>query len=63
MLNYLYYSVTINESKEKLKKVFCSFSETKIIAAALSSSNFSVKLICCGILVFGCLDKSLPMSL
>ena len=62
MFHYLYHYVTINESKEKLTIVFYCFSATKNIVAS-SSSNFPTKLICCGILVFVCLDKSIPISL
>ena len=56
----LYYSVTINESKERSRIVFCCFSVIKNIAAQSSSSNFPVKLLCWGILVLACLDKSIP---
>ena len=37
----LYYSVTINESKEKFRIVFCCFSTIKNIAAPLSSPNLT----------------------
>ena len=63
MFHYLYYSVTINESKEKCRIVFCCFTAIKNIVAPSSSSNFPVKLICCGISVFLWLDKYKPMSL
>ena len=46
MFHDLYYSVTINESKEKFKTIFHCFSETKNITAPPSSSNFPTKLIC-----------------
>ena len=42
-----YFSVTINESKEKFRIVLCCFSAIKNIIVALSySSNFPRKLIC-----------------
>ena len=63
MFHYLYYYVTINESKEKFRIVFCCFSAMKDIFVTSSSSIFPVKLICCGIFVFVCLGKSIPMSL
>ena len=63
MPHCLYYSVTINESKEKFRTVFCCFSDIKDIVAASSSSSFIVKLICWGMLVFVCLGKSVPTSL
>ena len=63
MFCYLYYSVTINESKEKLGIDFCCFSAIKNIVAPSSSSNFSTKLIYWGVLVFVCLDKSISISL
>ena len=53
----LYYSITINESKEKFKIVLSCFSAIKKIVAPSSSSNFPTKLICWGILVFACLDN------
>ena len=62
MFHYFNYSVT-KESKEKFKTVFCCFSATKDIVASLYSSNFLMKLICCGIIVYFCLDKTIPMSL
>ena len=43
----LYYPVTINESKEKLRMVFCAaFQRQKNIVAPSTSSNFPEKLIC-----------------
>ena len=63
MLHYPCYSVTINESKEKFRIVFCSSLAMKSIVAPSSSSNFSKKLFCWGILMFVCLDKFMPMSL
>ena len=63
MFYCLYYSVTINEYKEKFKTVFCYFSAIENLAAPSSSSNFSTKLICSGILVLVYLDKSIPISL
>ena len=62
MFIYLYYYIAINESKEKFRKDFCCFLAIKNIVAP-SSSNFPVKLICLGILVFVCLDKYLTMRL
>ena len=61
MFYCLYYSVTISESKENFKIVCCCLSVIKSIAAPSFSSNFSVKLIYWGMLVF--LDKSMPISL
>ena len=63
MFHYVYYSVTINETKEKFAIVFYCFSPIKIIAGPSFSSNFPVKLICCGIFVSLCLDKFIPMIL
>ena len=62
MLYCLYYSVTFNESKEEFKIVFCCFLTIKNNVMP-SSSNFPSKLIYWGILVFVCLDKSIPISL
>ena len=62
MFHYLYYSVTINEFKEKFRIVLCCFSAIKNIVAP-SSSNFPVKIIYWEILVLVCLDKSIPKSL
>ena len=59
----LYYSVTINGSKEKFRFVFCYFSAIKNIVALSSTCYFPTKLICWGILVVAGLDKSIPMSL
>ena len=63
MFHCLYCSVTINESKEKFRIVFCCSSAIKNIVAPSSSSNFPVKIICWEILVFFCRDKSMPISL
>ena len=60
MLHCLYYSFEFNESKEKLKVVFCWFSAIKNIGTPLSSSNLNKNR---ETLVFLCLDKSLPMGL
>ena len=54
-----YYSVTINESKETFRIVFCCFSAIKDIVAPSSTSNPSVKLIFREIFIFICLDKSM----
>ena len=44
--------------------VFCCFSWMENIAALSSSSDISVKsIICWGVLEFGSLDKSMPISL
>ena len=59
MFHYLYYFVTINESKVKFGIVFCCFSVIKKLFAPSSFSNFPTKFICWGILVFVCLDKSI----
>ena len=61
MFHCLYYSVTINQSKEKFRMVFCCFSAIKNIVAALSFSNFPVKLFFWEILVFVCLHKFMPI--
>ena len=58
----IYYSVTINEYKEKLRIVFCCFLVIKNIVATSSYYYFTVTLSCWGILVFICLDKSISMS-
>ena len=63
MFSYFYYSVTINEFKEKFRILFAAFQTAFQIVASSSSSNFPVKLICRGILILDCLDKSIPMSL
>ena len=62
MFYCLYYSVSINEPEEKFRITFCYFSIIKNIVAPSSPSNLSVKLVFWGILVFVCLDKSMPMS-
>ena len=63
MFNYLYYSMTINEYKEKFRIVFCCFSTIKNIVEPSYSSNFPKKLICSRILVLVYLDKSIPINL
>ena len=62
MFHCLYYSVTINEFKEKFRVAFCCFSAIKAIVAPSFYSNFPTKLIRRGIIVFVCLDKSIPIS-
>ena len=63
MFHYLYYSVTINESKDKFSFFGgCCYVAVKKRVAVLSS-NFSVKLSCRGMVVFAFLDKSIPISL
>ena len=62
MSHYLHYSVTINESKEILKRIFCYFSAIKNTVPPSSSSNFLVKSVSSGKLVFVCLDKCILMS-
>ena len=62
MFRCLYYSVAINESKEKLRIVFCCFPTTKNTVVP-SSSNFHSKLICWEISIFFCLDKSMLIRL
>ena len=42
MLHYLYYTVTINESKEKFRPDSCCFSAVKDIVAPSSSYNFPI---------------------
>ena len=44
MIHCLYYSVTINESKEKVRIVFLLLFNSKNIVAPSSYSNFPVKL-------------------
>ena len=63
MFHCLYYSGMFNESKEKFRIVFCCFSIIKKIFAQIYSSYFPIKLICGGIIVFVCLNKSIAMSL
>ena len=48
---------------KKTKIVFYYISAIKNIIASSSSSNFPIKLVCWGIFVFVCLDKSIPISL
>ena len=61
--HYLYYSVRFNECKEKCRIVLCWFLTIKTIVAPLSTSNFPMNLICWGMVVFVCVDKSVPMTL
>ena len=64
MLNCLFFSVMFNESEEMFKiVVLLLFCDKKNILASSSFSNFPVKLIYWGILMFVYLGKSLPMSL
>ena len=63
MFHYLYYSITTDEPKEKFRIVFYYFLAIKNIVAPSCSFNFPTKLICSGMLVFICLDKSIPKSL
>ena len=49
-----YYSVKINEFKEKFRIVFCCFSAIKNVFEPSSSSSFPVKLICWRIFMFFC---------
>ena len=63
MFSCLYFNITINEPKEEFRTVFCSFSEIKNVASPLCSSSFPMNLIPWGILLFDCLDRSMPMSL
>ena len=50
----------MNESQEKSRVVLCCFVAVKTIVTPSFSSNLRVKFICSGILVFACLDKSIP---
>ena len=52
-----------NESKENFKIVFSCSSVITGMFVPLLSSNFPMKLPCWGIVVFVCLDKSMPISL
>lgn len=52
----------LNEDKEKFKIVFSGILVIKNFVVPSSLSNFSVKLICGGIILFVRLDKSVPMS-
>ena len=63
MFRSLYYSVTLNESKENFEIAFCCFSKLKNIVAPSSFSSFPTKLICRGIIAFACLDKYMPINL
>ena len=59
MLHHLSYSITFNKSEEKFRIVcYCL-----PVCFPSSFSNFSVELICFRIVVFVCLDKSMPMTL
>ena len=62
MFHYLYYSIMLNEDKEKFKIVFSGILVIKNFVVPSSLSNFSVKLICGGIILFVRLDKYVPMS-
>ena len=44
------------------RKGFCCFLAIKNITSPSCSSNFPTKLIYWGILVFACLDKSIPIT-
>ena len=63
MFHYLYYPVTIYGSKEKFSIAFCCFLVIKNIVEPSYYSDFPIKLVCWGILVFICLRESIPMSL
>ena len=52
----------MNESKEKLRILFCCSSKTKSIVAPSYSSAFPASLIYWEIPAFVCLHKSIPMS-
>ena len=60
---YLYCSVTINKSKEKFRIVSCYNLPIKSNRATSYFSSFPVKLVCSGILVFVCFDKTKPITL
>ena len=55
--------MTINKCKEKFRIVFCYFSAINNIASPLSFSDFSMKLICLGMLQFFSLRESVPIAL
>ena len=59
----MYYPVTITKSKEKFRIIFSRFSTIRNSATPSPCSNFSTKIVCCGIVVFVSLHKSIPMSL
>ena len=63
MFHCLYYPLTINETNEMFKTTFCCFLPIENFVIPFHSSNFPIKLICCGIAAFIYLDKSTPMSL
>ena len=63
MFHYLYYSVTINESEEKCKLFFFFISAMKSNIVPSSSSILPKKLMFWVMLVFVCIDKSMPTSL
>ena len=64
MFHFIYYSVTIRESKVKFGIVFCCFAAIKKNILTLpSSSNFAEKLIFCVIVTFVCQDKSISVKL
>ena len=49
------------ESKEKFRVVFCCFTGIKNIVAAPSFSKISVILVCWGVVVFACFEKSMSI--
>ena len=61
MFHWLYYSVTISESKKSFRLIFCCFSAMQMFVALLSSSDFLMKLICWRMLVFFYHDKSIAI--
>ena len=62
MLHCLSYSVTTNESKEMFKIGFCCIPTISNTVAPFSY-NFPMTLICSKIVVFVCLEKSIPINL
>ena len=64
MFHFIYYSVTIKESKVKFGIVFWCFAAIKKhILTPPSSSSFAEKLVFCVIVTFVCLDKSISVKL
>ena len=63
MFHCLYYFVNFNESKGQPKIGFCRFSVIMNIVVPLLSSKIPMKLICQGIVVFVCFNKSIPIGL
>ena len=63
MFHCSYYSVTLNETKEKFKINFLCFSAITNIVVPLSFSNFCAKLIYWEIIAFACLDKSIATNI